>query len=370
MERYARRNDRSLILCLPFPFSLFLQCSLSDIRAAYKHLSLTCHPDKIRSNVPVNGVKSPAQQREEAIARAEAQERWAKIEQAHELLSDPITRAMYDLDAGFVPNTEAEHARIARLKRKEAQIAVATMEETVAQNRAEEEKKGGLLILAARYGDLSASDLDQSSAVSAPYIDVSVPLQCMVHDSALILPEGRSKFWLEGFYDPSMGASPQENRLYIRYRFLGALHEAEFGDLEAVAIPVPEHCLENMNEEGEVDDSAAMGASSLSSSSSASSSRTSSRISSTHFATQSKRSAVAQARLKKRRRTMALATIILLGATVATMKYKGITLTSARTTIGDWVKELMKSFQSWTTPNRKTPTSQQTVTSSSTSSTQ
>ena len=54
---------------------------------------------------------------------------------------------------------------------------MATMEETVSQIRAEEERKGGLLIVSARYGDLSASELDASAAVSAPWIDVSVPLQ-------------------------------------------------------------------------------------------------------------------------------------------------------------------------------------------------
>lgn len=221
---------------------------------------------------------------------------------------------MYDIDAGFVPNTEIEHARIARLKRKEAQVAVATMEETVAQNRAEEEKRGGLLILSARYGDLSASDLDQSNAVSAPYIDVSVPLQCMVHDSALILGEGRSKFWLEGFYDPSMGVSPEQNRLYIRYRFLGQLHEAEFGDLEAVAIPVEDHCIEGTN----LNDGVEGG-----------------RPSSSH-AFQASRSAVARARQKARRRYVLYSTVLLLGVGAYLIRTKRIDLESAGHTMRSW----------------------------------
>ena len=48
--------------------------ALESIRSAYKQLSLTCHPDKIR--LPHN-----ASRKEEAAARANAQTRWARIEQ-------------------------------------------------------------------------------------------------------------------------------------------------------------------------------------------------------------------------------------------------------------------------------------------------
>jgi hypothetical protein len=236
---------------------------------------------------------------------------------------------MYDLDHEFVANTPAEHARIARLKRKEAQTAVATMEETVAQNRAEEEKKGGLLILAARYGDLSASEVDQSKAVSAPYIDVSVPLQCMVHDSALILPEGRSRFWLEGFYDPSMGASPESNRLYIRYKFLGQLHEAEFGDQEAVAIPVEEHCIE-----GQIDETQEIEGL-----------PTRSRDRSGMFATSAAARTAQRERQKARRRYVLYTSIVLFGVGMYMLKRNGVTVASAQQSVQTWTDWLRATVQ-------------------------
>jgi len=214
----------------------------NSIRSRFKLLSLQAHPDKQRRTA--NGPAQPD--------LAEVQARWKRIEEAHTVLSDPLTRALYDLHAGFVPDSEETHARIARLKRKDAQRAVATMEETVAAIRAREESVpgGGLLILEARYGDLSVSEAAASRAVSAPYIDVTVPLQYQVSESALTsAPGGASLAWLEGFYDPSMGANPQANRLRVRYKFLGLMHQAEFADNEQIVIPLQEHDIEEQWQE-------------------------------------------------------------------------------------------------------------------------
>ena len=93
------------------------------------------------------------------------------------------------------------------------------MEETVAQSRAQEEAKGGLLIVAARYGNLAASEEEAAVAVTPPYIDVAVPLQYLVSDSALVFDAGRSRCWLDGFYDPTMGAATHTNRLYVSAKF-------------------------------------------------------------------------------------------------------------------------------------------------------
>ena len=88
------------------------------------------------------------------------------------------------------------------------------------------------MIVEAIYGDLSGKR-------TAKRIQVTVPLQCMVENSCLIVHEGlsppshlslflsvsanvlkckthqtgRSKAWLEGFYDPS---PPREKELYVR----------------------------------------------------------------------------------------------------------------------------------------------------------
>jgi len=219
------------------------KASQEDIRNAYKFLSLTCHPDKLLRDVSTT---TPASHNHNLHAASEAaQRRWTEIETAHDVLADEFTRAMYDLDMGYVPDTPAEHQRIARLKRRDAERAVAAMEQTVAHMRAEEEARNGLLIVEARYGNLRVNDAESGRATRAPYIDVSVPLQCMVNDSSLIIAGGRSRFWLEGFYDPSMGSARHLNRLRIRYLFLGMMHEAEYDDEEEVAIPLQEHCIDN-----------------------------------------------------------------------------------------------------------------------------
>jgi hypothetical protein len=61
---------------LPLGLLVRLQASLADIRAAYKTLSLTCHPDKIRTSTTKKLSRA-----EEAAQKAQVQARWAKIEQ-------------------------------------------------------------------------------------------------------------------------------------------------------------------------------------------------------------------------------------------------------------------------------------------------
>ena len=172
--------------------------------------------------------------------------------QAHDTLSNEILRLLYDMSLGVVSTTEESLGRLHRLKRKDAQRAMANMEETVAHARAQEaalEGGGGLLIMAARWGDLAVREEDAAGSVSAPYIDVAVPLQCLVERSSFVSPPGQSCTWLEGFYDPSLGLAPERNQLWVRYKFLGCMHEAVFAHDEQVEIPMQEHLLPEEEEE-------------------------------------------------------------------------------------------------------------------------
>ena len=65
--------------------------------------------------------------------------------------------------------------------------------------------------------------------------DVRVPLQMLVSHGQLVIPSGRSKAKLIGFFDPCIGES---KTLYVRYVFRGQVHEFSTDDQGAVAAPL------------------------------------------------------------------------------------------------------------------------------------
>ena len=71
--------------------------------------------------------------------------------------------------------------------------------------------------------------------VGSSYIDVTVPVQALVSDSKLVIPGGRAKYNLIGFWDPCI-AEPK--KLRVRYLFRDVLHEVTVDDMAALRIPV------------------------------------------------------------------------------------------------------------------------------------
>lgn len=119
-------------------------------------------------------------------------------------------------------------------RRREAEIAIDLMKETYRRIILDEENRKGLIISKAVYGrwlDLSQRDL--SDAIT----DVTIPLQCLVKDSKLILHEA-SKCQLPGFYDPCMG---EDKSLYVHYTFHGVQHEVTVQDSDPLRIPKQSH---------------------------------------------------------------------------------------------------------------------------------
>lgn len=85
-------------------------------------------------------------------------------------------------------------------RRREAEIAIDLMKETYRRIVQDEENRKGLIICKAVYGrwlDLSQRDL--SDALT----DVTIPLQCLVKDSKLILHEA-SKVCLFSLFKSSL----------------------------------------------------------------------------------------------------------------------------------------------------------------------
>uniref|UniRef100_A0AAQ5YVD4 J domain-containing protein n=1 Tax=Amphiprion ocellaris TaxID=80972 RepID=A0AAQ5YVD4_AMPOC len=116
---------------------------------------------------------------------------------------------------------------------------VLLMQESVRRIIEAEESKMGLIILNAWYGKF-VSDTSQKQE-KAKVIDVTVPLQCLVKDSKLILTE-TSKAGLPGFYDPCVG---EEKSLKLLYQFRGVMHQVISADTEPLRIPKQSHRIES-----------------------------------------------------------------------------------------------------------------------------
>ncbi|KPP76026.1 dnaJsubfamily C member 11-like, partial [Scleropages formosus] len=124
---------------------------------------------------------------------------------------------------------EAESAQCADVTARSS-LQILLMQESVRRIIEAEESKMGLIILNAWYGKFVTNNRRQERA---KVIDVTVPLQCLVKDSKLILTEA-SKVGLPGFYDPCVG---EEKSLKLLYQFRGLMHQVLSGDMEPLRIP-------------------------------------------------------------------------------------------------------------------------------------
>ncbi|MEQ2260348.1 DnaJ (Hsp40), subfamily C, member 11, partial [Xenotaenia resolanae] len=154
----------------------------------------------------------------------------------HRLIIIPYTKAQKEQELELQRKSSATD--IAK-KKQEAETAVLLMQESVRRIIEAEESKMGLIILNGWYGKF-VSDTSQKQE-KAKVIDVTVPLQCLVKDSKLILTEA-SKAGLPGFYDPCVG---EEKSLKLLYQFRGVMHQVISADLESLRIPKQSHRIES-----------------------------------------------------------------------------------------------------------------------------
>ncbi|KAM3621230.1 uncharacterized protein V6R79_008268 [Siganus canaliculatus] len=154
----------------------------------------------------------------------------------HRLVIIPYTQAQKEQELELQRKSSATD--IAK-KKQEAETAVLLMQESVRRIIEAEESKMGLIILNAWYGKF-VSDTSQKQE-KAKVIDVTVPLQCLVKDSKLILTES-SKAGLPGFYDPCVG---EEKSLKLLYQFRGVMHQVISADTDPLRIPKQSHRIES-----------------------------------------------------------------------------------------------------------------------------
>ncbi|KAI3370273.1 hypothetical protein L3Q82_025055 [Scortum barcoo] len=147
----------------------------------------------------------------------------------HRLIIIPYTQAQKEQELELQRKSSATD--IAKKKQEAESAVLLLMQESVRRIIEAEESKMGLIILNAWYGKF-VSDTSQKQE-KAKVIDVTVPLQCLVKDSKLILTES-SKAGLPGFYDPCVG---EEKSLKLLYQFRGVMHQVISSDTESLRIP-------------------------------------------------------------------------------------------------------------------------------------
>ncbi|KAM6219450.1 dnaJ homolog subfamily C member 11 [Rhynchocyon petersi] len=150
----------------------------------------------------------------------------------HRLIIKPYLRAQKEKE--LEKQRESTATDILQ-KKQEAEAAVRLMQESVRRIIEAEESRMGLIIVNAWYGKFVNDKSRKNEKVKV--IDVTVPLQCLVKDSKLILTEA-SKAGLPGFYDPCVG---EEKNLKVLYQFRGVLHQVMAQDSEALRIPKQSH---------------------------------------------------------------------------------------------------------------------------------
>ncbi|THH19608.1 hypothetical protein EW146_g1595 [Bondarzewia mesenterica] len=114
--------------------------------------------------------------------------------------------------------------------RREVEETISLLKDAARKHMQVEKATEGLVILEAIYGpmdsDPEARDLE---------VDVTVPIQALVHKGQLNIPGHRPKSGLQGFYDPAPTCA---KALKIRYTFLGRMHYAEIPDYVPVVLPL------------------------------------------------------------------------------------------------------------------------------------
>lgn len=120
--------------------------------------------------------------------------------------------------------------------RRERETLAGLLKDAARKSKHAETSRGGLVILQASWGSTEKEDGARDLVM-----DVTTPLQALVHSSQLYIPGDRIKSNIRGFSDPAPFASKV---LYVRYLFRGQTHYAEIPEDLPVVLPLAEHLVE------------------------------------------------------------------------------------------------------------------------------
>jgi DnaJ family protein C protein 11 len=115
-----------------------------------------------------------------------------------------------------------------------------TMPEMRGEGTPEElfEQAWGSMSTPAQNGEaVTFEDVEEEEAM---WWDVQVAVMILVNKGQLIIPGGRHKSKILGFFDPCMG---ERKHLVIRYLFRSRLHETIVDDVTQLAAPLRAHQL-------------------------------------------------------------------------------------------------------------------------------
>ncbi|CRK99043.1 CLUMA_CG011955, isoform A [Clunio marinus] len=122
-------------------------------------------------------------------------------------------------------------------RRKEAEAAISLMLAQYERICSEEEAKAGLVILHAFYGKFDDDEDNLEEMVAddrSSFIDVKIPLQCLVKDSNITVHTSL-KYELPGFYDPAIG----ENKvLKVQFKYRNNLETVVIEEKDEIKLPL------------------------------------------------------------------------------------------------------------------------------------
>jgi len=134
--------------------------------------------------------------------------------------------------------------------RKETQSKINLIRPEAERIRSQEQEIQGLVILKAYYGKLNREGnpigenidtVDNSEGNPLEWIDVTIPIQIVVQNSQLRLPEG-TKEGMFGFFNPFITESGlNEKKLSVSYLFHNQMHFVLIHDNEPLSIPLRAH---------------------------------------------------------------------------------------------------------------------------------